>query len=208
MPKLDYLLHAYRLKEEPRAGWLLRGVAQPESVADHTWGTALLCLLFAEEAGVDPRRALEIALLHDLAEAEIGDVPSLADESARPMPQAEKARLEAEAMDLLEARWLGREAGLVRARWQAYEDRAEPVALFVRDMNLVDMCLQALVYERDGRYDPTADLPAFDLHPHLDEFFESAHTRLGTDFGRELFAEVAAAYRDVRDAAAVRAPGD
>ena len=171
MAKLDYLLHAYRLKDEPRAGWLLRGVAHPESVADHTWGTALLCLLFADDAGVDVRHALEIALLHDLAEAEIGDVPSLADESARPMRQAEKARAEAAAMARLEATWPGGIAARVGDRWHAYEDRADDAAVFVRDMNLIDMCLQALVYEREGRYDPEADLPAFERHPHLDEFF-------------------------------------
>lgn len=200
MANLDYLLHAYRLKDEPRAGWLLRGVPDPESVADHTWGTALLCLLFADEAGVDGGEAIEIALLHDLAEAEIGDVPSLADEEARPMPASEKARLEAKAMAAMEAIWPAAVTARVRDRWQAYEDRDGPAALFVRDMNLIDMCLQALIYERDGRYDPEADLPAFRRHPHLDEFFESAEARLGTPFGRTLFAEVAEAYREVRDA--------
>lgn len=198
MAKLDYLLRAYRLKEEPRTGWLLRGVEDPESVADHTWGTALLCVLFAEDAGVDVREAVEIALLHDLAEAEIGDVPSLADESARPVPEAEKARLEANAMAKLEALWPARATTRVRERWQSYEDRAGAAALFVRDMNLIDMCLQALIYERDVRYDPDADLPVFTRHPHLDEFFESAEARLCTAFGRTLFDEVASAYREVR----------
>lgn len=198
MANLDYLLRAYRLKDEPRAGWLLRGVADPESVADHTWGTALLCFLFAEEAGVRAGEAIEIALLHDLAEAEIGDVPSLADEAARTMPEAEKARLEAKAMAHLEAIWPAAATARVRERWQAYEDRGSAAALFVRDMNLIDMCLQALIYERDGRYDPEADLPAFTNHPHLDEFFASAEARLGTRFGRSLFAEVAEAYREIR----------
>ena len=206
MAKLDYLLHAYRLKEEPRAGWLLRGVQAPESVAGHSWGTALLCLLFADEAGVDVREALEIALLHDLAEAEIGDVPSLADESARPMQQQEKARREAEAMAHLEATWPGGPARHVHARWRAYEHRTGPAAVFVRDMNLIDLCLQALIYERDGRYDPEADLPAFARHPHLDEFFATAEARLESPFGRALFGEVAAAYREVRDAAPPPAP--
>lgn len=206
MAKLDYLLHAYRLKEEPRAGWLLRGVADPESVAGHSWGTALLCLLFADEAGVDRREAVEIALLHDLAEAEIGDVPSLADESARPMPQDEKARREAEAMARLEATWPGGPARHVHDRWRAYEGRDGAAAVFVRDMNLIDMCLQALVYERDGRYDPEADLPAFARHPHLDEFFASAESRVESAFGRALFDEVATAYRELRDAAPPAAP--
>ena len=105
-------------------------------------------------------------------------------------------------MARLEATWPGAPAAQVRERWQAYEDREDGAALFVRDMNLIDMCLQALIYERDGRYDPDADLPAFARHPHLDEFFESAEARLSTPFGRALLDEVAAAYREVRDAPA------
>ena len=69
MERLAYLLRAYRLKEQVRTGWTLRGVTPAESVADHAWGTALLCLLFADEAGVDRAEATEIALVHDLAEA-------------------------------------------------------------------------------------------------------------------------------------------
>lgn len=199
MTELGYLLHAYRLKDRPRAGWRLRGVEDGESVADHTWGTALLCLLYAEAAGVDRLAALEIAVLHDLAEAEIGDLPSLADPAERPVDEAEKARLEREAMDALERFWPGAPGRRVRARWQAYEDRDGTAARFVRDMNLLDMCLQALIYEREGRYDPDAELPAFGRHPHLDEFFASAEARVATPFGRARVQEVAAAYRAVRE---------
>ncbi len=67
-PDLDALLHAYGLKDEARQGWVLRGIVDPESVAAHSWGTSLLCLLFAEDAGVDPGEALAISTVHDLAE--------------------------------------------------------------------------------------------------------------------------------------------
>lgn len=199
MTSLAYLLHAYRLKERPRSGWRLRGVDDGESVADHAWGTALLCLLYADVAGVDRLEALEIAVLHDLAEAEIGDLPSLADPELRPVGEAEKARLERAAMDALQALWPGAPARRVRGLWQRYEDRDGPAARFVRDMNLLDMCLQALIYEREERYDPEAELPAFARHPHLDEFFASAEARVATPFGRARLEEVAAAYRTVRD---------
>ncbi|HUZ18272.1 MAG TPA: HD domain-containing protein, partial [Spirochaetia bacterium] len=49
---IDALLRIYGLKDEPRAGWVLRGIRDPESVADHSWGSALLCHLYAAEAGV------------------------------------------------------------------------------------------------------------------------------------------------------------
>lgn len=200
MATLDYLLQAYRLKDEPRAGWVLRGVRGGESVADHSWGTAFLCLLFADDAGVPRGEAIEIALVHDLAEAETGDLPSLADETARPVSAEEKARREERAMTRLTSSWPGSASRRSMARWRAYEARRDEVALFVRDMNLLDMCLQALAYEREGRYAPEAAGGSPVSEGRLDEFFASADAGLSTPLGRDLFAEVLDAYR--------RAPGD
>jgi putative hydrolase of HD superfamily len=187
MSALAYLLRAYRLKDRPRTGWGLRGVADAESVADHSWGTALLCLLFADEAGVDVGEALAIAVVHDVAEAETGDVATRegADVTG-------KAAREAQAMAALAELWPGPASERVRRRWQAYEGRRGPAARFVRDMNLLDMCLQALIYAREGRAHGDAGPAA------LDEFVASAEARAATDVGRARMAEVAAAYRALR----------
>jgi putative hydrolase of HD superfamily len=187
MSALAYLLHAYRLKERHRTGWGLRGVADAESVADHSWGTALLCLLFADEAGVDVGEALAIAVVHDVAEAETGDVATHAGADV-----TGKAAREAAAMAALTDLWDGPEAERLRRRWQAYEARRGPAARFVRDMNLLDMCLQALIYAREGRVAGDAGPAA------LDEFVASAEARVATDVGRTRVAEVAAAYRALR----------
>src|SRR5690348_13744898 len=67
------------LKLLPRTGWLQRGVASAESVAEHTFGVAVLALLVGDTlAGVDRGKLLEIALLHDIAEALLTDLPSSA----------------------------------------------------------------------------------------------------------------------------------
>jgi putative hydrolase of HD superfamily len=72
---------AAKLKSVPRTGWLDRGVRplQVESVADHSFGVALVawaCALQrqAEGATIDPERVLKLAIIHDLAEAETGDL--------------------------------------------------------------------------------------------------------------------------------------
>jgi putative hydrolase of HD superfamily len=73
---------ARRLKSVRRTGWLDRGVdpINVESVADHTLGVALLAWAAAVERNAtggqfDADRVLKLALLHDLAEAETGDLP-------------------------------------------------------------------------------------------------------------------------------------
>lgn len=73
---------AIALKAVARTGWLDRGVAPEavESVADHSYGVALLAWACAVErqalgAALDPQRVMALALLHDLAESETGDAP-------------------------------------------------------------------------------------------------------------------------------------
>ena len=192
--RIDALCDAYALKDERRTGWQLRGVVDPESVAGHAWGVAFLCLLFGERAGVDVERALELAVVHDVAEAETGDVATRVDPEAQEVTDAEKHAREREAMegfaatlddDLLE-------------RWEAYEALDTPEARFVKDMDLLDACLQALVYERGGRYE-RGDNPNFERFDALDEFFATAEPRIGTNVGRRLFEQVREAYERARD---------
>ncbi len=194
-PRLRLALEAFGLKDVERAGWVLRGVRRPESVADHSFGTALLCLLFAGDAGVDPSRSVQVALVHDLAETVVGDVAARADASDRSVSEAEKAAAERGAM----ARLVPAEAAGVGELWLEYEQRATPEARFVRDMNLVDMCLQALRYERDRRYDPARPIDSSGGYVHLDEFFASAEPRLATDVGRDLFDAVRRGYMALRN---------
>jgi putative hydrolases of HD superfamily len=67
------------LKLLPRTGWLQRGVSPAESVAEHSYGVAVLALVVGDAApGVDRGRLLAMALLHDMAEALLGDLPAAA----------------------------------------------------------------------------------------------------------------------------------
>lgn len=197
-PKIEFFIRALDLKDETRTGWELRGIREPESVADHSWGTALLCLVYADEAQVDARRAVEIALVHDLAEAITGDIARRVDADAQTRSDSEKARLEAEAMDRLTEGWDGRR---IQDLWLEYEQKSSPEALFVRDMNLLDMCLQALKYEQSRRYETGATNANFPDFPRLDEFFATSEPRFSTAMGRRMFQDVKTRYETVRDSA-------
>ncbi|WP_129114746.1 HD domain-containing protein [Halegenticoccus tardaugens] len=198
---LDALVRAYGLKDERRTGWQLRGVADPESVAGHTWGVSLLCLVYADLAGVDAGRALELAVVHDLAEAETGDLPTRADSTAETVDPGEKERMEREAMEALaaglDADEIPRAGSAVLDPWEEYEARETDEAVFVKEMDLVDMCLQALSYERAGRYDPD-ESEAFREYDDLDEFFATAEPRLRTELGRTLVAAIRARYEEAK----------
>jgi putative hydrolase of HD superfamily len=200
-PALDAVLAAYDLKDERRTGWQLRGVDGPESVAAHSWGVAYLLLALGDRfrdelPGVDLDLALRLAVVHDVAEAETGDAATRADSTAETVdPEAKEAAERAAMRDLA-----GPLPERVRDAWEAYEERESPEAVLVKECDLLDACLQALLYERGDRYDPVRGEPdAFREYDDLDEFFATAEPRLRTEAGRVLFAAIRERYRDARD---------
>ncbi|MGD9101100.1 MAG: HD domain-containing protein, partial [Anaerolineae bacterium] len=75
---LDLFLHANRLKVTPRGGWVIRGLTDVESVAGHSFGVGFVALILSEliQEAVDREKVLTIALIHDLAESVITDIPA------------------------------------------------------------------------------------------------------------------------------------
>ncbi|NJN82828.1 MAG: HD domain-containing protein [Caldilineaceae bacterium] len=88
---IGLLDQANHLKQLPRTGWLLAGLANVESVADHSFSTALLSMFLADginrgwaEQGLsqplEVSRVLRLALIHDLAEGVLTDLPKRSSE--------------------------------------------------------------------------------------------------------------------------------
>ncbi len=71
---LDFLLEVSKLKTMQRTGWVLMGVKNPETIADHTFRLALACWLLAEKRGLNAAKAVKMALAHDLCEVYAGDM--------------------------------------------------------------------------------------------------------------------------------------
>jgi putative hydrolases of HD superfamily len=142
---LEALLEAARLKAVDRAGWLRVGITRPESVAAHSWGVAWLVMVLLP-ADLDRERALAYAVLHDLAEARVGDLTPHDGVAAE-----EKVRRERAGMEALCGR-LPNGAELL-ATWETYEAQADPEARFVRQLDRLDMAIQALAYQRGGAAD-------------------------------------------------------
>ncbi|HET7232827.1 MAG TPA: HD domain-containing protein, partial [Longimicrobium sp.] len=134
---LRFIHLAGRLKETPRAGWALRGIASPESVAEHSHRVALLALVLAPRAepALDVARCVALALVHDLAEALVGDITPYDGVSA-----SEKHRREEEAMRHL-AGLAGDESLL--ALWREYDAAQSPEARFVKELDKLETVLQA-----------------------------------------------------------------
>ncbi len=72
-----FLFEMGHLKQLTRAGWLLLGIPQPETVAEHSFRAGLIGVVLAALEGADTGRTAALCLLHDAHETRIGDVPSV-----------------------------------------------------------------------------------------------------------------------------------
>jgi putative hydrolase of HD superfamily len=135
---LEFLAFAEGVKRELRHSWLSDG--RRESVAEHSWQMALMAIVVHPhlEAPVDLCRALKMILVHDLAEAETGDVPVF-ETGAR---KAAKPARERAAMEAVRAR-LGDPAGQeIHDLWLDYETTASNEAKLARALNHLEVQIQ------------------------------------------------------------------
>lgn len=183
------LAHAGRLKRLKRTGWLDRGVPSEnaESVADHTYRTALLAwLAAATDPGLDRNRVLQLALIHDLAEAITGDpapyrpdeLPPEGDREARRaffrvrhLRTAENAAAKHAAEHAAIADLLGPLPPALRAElralWDEYESQTSPEARFVKEADRLEAFFQSREYLADDPELPVwgfADMAANEVH--------------------------------------------
>lgn len=72
---LNFFTEIGKLKKMPRRGWVIRGIKNPESIAEHTFRVAIMAWVLAEEKGenLNIEKVLKMALIHDICEVYAGD---------------------------------------------------------------------------------------------------------------------------------------
>jgi len=72
---MNYLFEVGLLKRAKRTGWWIAGVKDPETIAEHSFRTALIGAMLAPLEGADPARVGLLCLFHDTQETRTGDIP-------------------------------------------------------------------------------------------------------------------------------------
>lgn len=150
--------YIYQLKSTHRKGWEQRGIPNPESLGDHTTGVSLLALYYAKKLGLNREKALATALIHDLCEAKTGDITPLDGIS----PEEKKRREQMGIREILEP--IDTQGELL-SLWEEFEEGNTPEGRLVRELDRLEMALQARVYEREHSVD-------------LEEFFSFVENQL------------------------------
>lgn len=141
----------------PRAGYLLRGVPEPESVAAHSHFMSLLALFFVETypGTYDAKKLLAMALVHDLAEARIMDIPM-------PYADAYLSEAKSEAEHAISESILGGLSSKLAAYHSEFNKAESQEARLLRGLDKAQMMIKVLCYEREHR----GHLEEFWLNPN------------------------------------------
>ena len=139
-----FIFEIGQLKRTPRSGWLKLGVSDPESVADHSFRTAVLGFLLGKLEGRDPYRVAGYCLFHDVAESRTLDLDWLAQKYLK-----KKDYLSSDAVsDQID--------GLPEDLKSVFEDLfkdpggSDNLELISRDADLLELLFQALEITHQG----------------------------------------------------------
>lgn len=168
---------AAKLKAEPRRGWIKKlRLQRSESVADHSFALAILCLFEGERRGYNVERLLKLALLHDLEEAITGDLtPQDKELQGEHAVRTQKIV----ARERLLSYFPHENQRTYRELWSELEDERSKEAQLVHELDKLEMALQANEYASEG-------MEAMKLR----EFFESAAAAIKDPDLKRLLAEI------------------
>ena len=148
-----------KLKTIKRSGWVRCEIPEPESVADHTFRCAFMAMILGDEMEVDTGKLVKMALLHDIAEAVVGDITP-----HDGITREEKSEKEEEGIEQL----LGGlpNSGPYFALWREYEEGKSMEARLAQNIDCLEMAMQAVEYQ--------------DIYPDIDlsEFVTNAQEQI------------------------------
>ncbi|KAL7530850.1 hypothetical protein ACHAWF_005267 [Thalassiosira exigua] len=173
---VDFFALTRALKTTRRTGWVMSGVREAESIADHMYRMSLMAMVASfSGAALDTDRCIKLALIHDLAEARVGDITPHCGVS-----DGDKHAMELEAMERVRE-LLGPALGgdEMRALWKEYEEGATEEARLLKDLDKIEMIMQAQEYEAEGNHEKS-----------LDQFFSSTEGKWRTEIGKAWAKEI------------------
>ena len=139
------------LKSLPRTGWLIHGIKNGESIADHCYRMTLLSMLLADTLvakgmKLDTEKVMRLSLLHEIAEARIGDIPFTV---LTYIPEEVKEIGERKAVTSMLEKF-GSIGKWYQELWEEFEQNETIEAKLVRAADKLELMIQVLEYEKLG----------------------------------------------------------
>ncbi|WP_240197243.1 HD domain-containing protein [Nonomuraea lactucae] len=158
------------LKRYKRTGWLVAGVRDPESIADHSFRAAVIAGVIAVLEGGDPERAAFMSLFHDTQETRVTDIPYLGKRYLRAAPNEQVTADQMRGVPELVGR-------MVSGAVAEYEEKATLEAVCARDADKLECLIQAVEYREQG-------------HQNVQPWIDSSLAALRTTSAKRVAEEV------------------
>lgn len=146
--KLDtvarYLYEIGHLKHVKRSGWWRMGVREPESVAEHSYRTAIIGYVLASLEGANAEKTVAMCLFHDAAETRVGDLSWVTKRYIHSKDGEQRAFEEQTEQLPTEI------ADKILALANEYNKRTSQEAQLVREADLLECLLQSREYQMQG----------------------------------------------------------
>lgn len=98
---LDCIVELTALSRLPRTGWILAGVQNAESIADHCFETAIIAYILSKtlEVEVDIGKVFAMALFHEVGEVRLADLPRRSKPYVKEFKNPAEAKATADVLD-------------------------------------------------------------------------------------------------------------
>ncbi|MER5645275.1 HD domain-containing protein [Streptosporangium sp. NPDC002524] len=131
------------LKRYKRTGWLVAGVRDPESIADHSFRTAIIASVITVLEGGNPERAAFMSLFHDTQETRVTDIPYIGKRYLKTAPNEEVTADQVRGVPEPVAKMVSGAVG-------EYEEKTSLEAVCARDADKLECLIQAIEYREQG----------------------------------------------------------
>lgn len=138
---VNFIFELNQLKRQQHSGWFLAGVKNPDSVAEHTMRAAQIGYILAiMEGNANPEKVACILIMHDNAEARIGDQNKVSARYYNNGPAEQTAFREqlANLGEVIEKKW--------QNYFSEYENRNTKEGIIAKDADWLEQAFQAKEY--------------------------------------------------------------
>ncbi len=133
------------LKKTQRKGWKEKvGITHPESVADHSYGVAVMTMVFSDIYNLDTEKMIKMALLHDLAESITGDF------MPEEISKANKRTVENQIMEEILSKLPDDLTEKYNLLWTEYVEGRSRESILLHEIDKFEMAIQATKYFGEG----------------------------------------------------------
>ena len=170
---LNFFQKVLELKNIPRQGWKDKlQIDDVESVAEHTYSTAIMSMIYSDLQKLDTEKIIKMTLLHDLAESITGDlIPNKISKNS-------KREKENTAIKQILSNLPNKISQSYYKIWDDYQKISSQEAKLVHEIDKLEMAFQAKYYYDKGY-----------SKEKLRSFFQTANTEIKSKYLREMLSK-------------------